>query len=436
MPPMWWKLVKIVLLLFALFTTIVCINSEITKRREAEAAAATSSPSSSSSAAAAAAVTTSIPIDTTAFMSDSLLSIMRNKARNHNDEKEMEVKTNNQQETQKGPHLTTPTVWHELPAEDIEARVLSIFKVSDGEGVMLFNTTTFSDDAPPFMPIPTMLGDQPATASPTSTSTATATATATEQSKPSHKTTQSQSQPTQSQHYHQYHSLNHEEQSFKVQRSPDGKLNLVFTDPLISLQTTQTMAQQPPQQPHTPRKPISDSDRHRPSTVPIIDTGDHECVDGFNQSRSFCTKVNNYPDISALKGVLLRKFPNLFIDEQPPTDVGLRMQDDELHLCNSRTRYLYPKLGQRLDLTWQYIVNTEELKQGILIEECEGENESCLFLDSFPQNYTPVCKQHYVIRHLATINNGSQGTPEVANEPFKIPSCCKCVLKPKTLGGS
>ncbi|XP_068156759.1 protein spaetzle isoform X6 [Drosophila tropicalis] len=338
MPPMWWKLVKIVLLLFALFTTIVCINSEITKRREAEAAASTtSSPSSAPSAEAA--ETTAIPIDTTAFMSDSLLSIMRNKAWNHNDEKEMEVKTNKQQETQKGPHITTPTVWHELPAEDIEARVLSIFKVSDGEGVMLFNTT-------------------------------------------------------------------------------------------------QTVAQQPPQQPHTPRKPISDSDRHRPSTVPIIDTGDHECVDGFNQSRSFCTKVNNYPDISALKGVLLRKFPNLFIDEQPPTDVGLRMQDDELHLCNSRTRYLYPKLGQRLDLTWQYIVNTEELKQGILIEECEGENESCLFLDSFPQNYTPVCKQHYVIRHLATINNGSQGTPEVANEPFKIPSCCKCVLKPKTLGGS
>lgn len=48
--------------------------------------------------------------------------------------------------------------------------------------------------------------------------------------------------------YHQYQSLNHHQQqqqpqAFKVQRSPDGKLNLVFNDPLVSLQTTQ---QRPP----------------------------------------------------------------------------------------------------------------------------------------------------------------------------------------------
>lgn len=67
--------------------------------------------------------------------------------------------------------------------------------------------------------------------------------------------------------YHQYQSLNHQQQqqqqqAFKVQRSPDGKLNLVFNDPLVSLQTTQ---QRPPatSQPAPttpPRRPtISDS---------------------------------------------------------------------------------------------------------------------------------------------------------------------------------
>lgn len=66
--------------------------------------------------------------------------------------------------------------------------------------------------------------------------------------------------------YHQYQSLNHQQQqqqkSFKVQRSPDGKLNLVFNDPLVSLQTTQQQRQPATGQSTTtpPRRPtISDS---------------------------------------------------------------------------------------------------------------------------------------------------------------------------------
>ncbi|XP_030573873.1 protein spaetzle isoform X4 [Drosophila novamexicana] len=235
-----------------------------------------------------------------------------------------------------------------LPAEDIDERVRSIFKVHDGHGVMLFNSTA-------------------------------------------------QQQPPQ-----------------------------------------QPPKQQQPQQPQQPRRPISDIivfpdslDKYRPAQPAPIDTGDLQCVDGFNQSRSFCTKVNNYPDLSGLTGILSRRFANFFSDEPQPTDFGLRMNDDEQYLCNSHVRYLYPKLGQKLDQTWQYIVNTDKFKQGILIEECDHEGESCQFLDSFPNNYVPVCKQHYVIRHLATINNDSSGQPEVANEPFKIPSCCKCVIKSK-----
>lgn len=113
-------------------------------------------------------------------------------------------------------------------------------------------------------------------------------------------------------------------------------------------------------------------DKYRPTTPPpTIDTGDHQCVDGFNQSRSFCTKVNNYPDLSGLKDVLARRFANFFSDEQQPTEVGLRINDDEQYLCNSHVRLLYPKSGLRVDSTWQYIVNTDDFKQGILIEECE-----------------------------------------------------------------
>ncbi|XP_017965963.1 protein spaetzle isoform X5 [Drosophila navojoa] len=298
----------------------------------------------------------------------------------------------------------------------------------------LFATTTAMNDDASLMPISTA-ESWPST----TTSTHTPTQIQTQNQSETQSQSTSQAKPK---HYHQYQSLNHQQQSFKVQRSPDGKLNLVFNEPIVSLQPTvqqqPTQQEQPTQQPQQPRRPISDVivfpdsiDKYRPTRpTPPVETGDL-CMDGFNQSRSFCTKVNNYPDISRLKDVLSRRFANFFVDEPQPTDFGLRINDDEMYLCNSHQRYLYPKYGQKLDLTWQYIVNTDEFKQGILIEECDHEGETCQFLDSFPNNYVPVCKQHYVIRHLATINNASSGQPEVANEPFKIPSCCKCVIKSK-----
>ncbi|XP_034486080.1 protein spaetzle isoform X3 [Drosophila innubila] len=398
MPPFWWKLLKIMLLLFALFTTIVCINSEMSKRREAEAEAE----------AEAATIATNSSIDLTPFLSDNLLNIMRNMTQKQpQDEAKKQPQDGAKKQHQAGEV--------ELPAEDIDERVRSIFKVHDGEGVMLFNTTS-TEDAP-FMPsISTMLSDQPASSESQSQSQYQSQLESQAETKPKPK------------HYHQYQSLNHQQQSFKPtnQQQPP---NHQQPEPLS------------PQLPRpTPRRPISDIivfpdsiDKYRPTqpTPAVIDTGDHQCVDGFNQSRSFCTKVNNYPDLSGLKGILSRRFANFFSDEPQPTDVGLRINDDEQYLCNSHVRYLYPKLGQRLDLSWQYIVNTDEFKQGILIEECDHEGESCQFLDSFPNNYVPICKQHYVIRHLATVNNVSSGQPEVANEPFKIPSCCKCVIKSK-----
>ncbi|EDV92793.1 GH18954 [Drosophila grimshawi] len=362
MPPMWWKLIKIMLVLFALFATIVCINSEISKRREAEVEAA-------------AAETNSSTADTMPFVSDHLFDIMRNRAKEHQEKEQQQVTG-------------------ELAAEDIEDRVRSLFQVHDGHGVMIFNTTT-TNEAASFMPIPT---DSLANES------------------QSESQTESQSQPqslsgaeNKSKHYHQYQSLNHQQQSFKQSSPPQN-----------------------PQQPQQrPRRPIPGNKSRQAQKQATIDTGDLRCADGFNQSRSFCTKVNNYPDLSGLKDILMSsRFAGLRIDQPVPTEFGLRINGDE-QLCNSHVRYLYPKLGQKEDRTWQYIVNTDEFKQGILIEECDNDGKTCQFLDSFPNNYVPICKQHYVLRQLATINNVSSGQPEVTSEPFKIPSCCKCVIKSK-----
>lgn len=125
-------------------------------------------------------------------------------------------------------------------------------------------TTAMNDDAS-LMPISTVLGQQPA-ADQFTTTNITHTQTSMQIQTQTQSETQSQSaSQAKPKHYHQYQSLNHQQQSFKVQRSPDGKLNLVFNEPIVSLQTTiqqPTQQQQPltppQQQPQQPRRPISD----------------------------------------------------------------------------------------------------------------------------------------------------------------------------------
>ncbi|SPP80549.1 blast:Protein spaetzle [Drosophila guanche] len=379
MPPMWYQLIKILVLLFALFTTIVCINSEISKRREAEAAAATAAATLAAVEAAAGRPKLNPSTDMSDFMSDNLLHILRSKAKEHQGKEHQEA----------ADRVDHPEL---QPAE---------------------TTTT---DYAPLMPIHTMI----------------------DQSQPQpQQQTQPQPQATPS-HYHQYHSLSQQDQYFKVQRSPDGKLNLVFNDTFVSLQGTNpatvTMPDQQGEAQRT-RQPPENPVMHQMRTPepPLIKRDIPQCVEDQDnhKSKSFCTEVQNYPDLSRIKGKLSQNFSNFFSDPEPvPMDISSRLgPNDEVFLCRSHRRYLYPKSGLKSDNTWQFIVNNEEFKQGILIEECENEDMPCDYSSSFPQRYKPICKQHYVMRMLASIRNTSGEELDVAQESFKIPSCCKCVLK-------
>ncbi|XP_017131756.1 protein spaetzle isoform X6 [Drosophila elegans] len=152
--------------------------------------------------------------------------------------------------------------------------------------------------------------------------------------------------------------------------------------------------------------------------------------DSNEESRSFCTQVDDYPDLSGLKMKLENKFAKFFLDDLQPTDVSARVgspDDDEVFLCKTNRRIMYPKKGQRADNTWQLIVNNEEYKQGIQIEECEGADQPCDYTANFPNTYKPICKQHYVLQNLASIE--TSGKLDVVQQTFKIPSCCKCALK-------
>ncbi|XP_041447611.1 protein spaetzle isoform X3 [Drosophila obscura] len=331
MPPMWYQLIKILVLLFALFTTIVCINSEISKRREAEAAAAAAAAELAALAAAGAAGHPPNPTDMSDFMSDNLLHILRNKAK-ENQGKE------NPDEAERKDHQLQP---EELPAKDLNQILTELFVVTDDAGVHLFNGTN---------PAAAMMPEQP----------------------------------------------NH------AHRTGTPPENLMH-----QMRTT--------------------------TTPPVITPDVPQCVeDQTNQkSKSFCTQVENYPDLSRIKGKLAQNFSHFFSDPEPvPTDISSRLgPNDEVFLCRSHRRYLYPQSGRKSDNTWQFIVNNEEFKQGILVEECENKDTPCDYSSSFPQRYKPICKQHYVMRMLASIRNTSGEELDVAQESFQIPSCCKCVLK-------
>ncbi|XP_026839664.1 protein spaetzle isoform X12 [Drosophila erecta] len=188
------------------------------------------------------------------------------------------------------------------------------------------------------------------------------------------------------------------------------------------------------EQPSTPRHP-SDI-KYRPPQSPPRPlrnlTQEHNpCAKGDSPvSKTFCTEVDDYPDLSGLTLKLKNNFAKFFSNEFQPTDVGPRLGDaDERFLCSSTRRLVYPRKGIVADNTWQYIVNNDEYKQAIQVEECEGDGQPCDFAANFPQNYNPICKQHYTQQTLASIKN--DGKVDVVQQSFRIPSCCKCALKTK-----
>ncbi|KPU72835.1 uncharacterized protein Dana_GF22956, isoform I [Drosophila ananassae] len=380
MPQMWCRLLRILVLLFAFFAMIVFINSEIAKRRKAEAA---------------------------------LAALIGQEG----------AELPGASESEEEPNPGSEEFASIEAKKDIDKLLRTIFVVNDDQGVQIFNTTT-TDNAP-LMPINTMLGDQ--------------------SQNPIPNPNQNQNQapkPRSSNIYHQYHSLSQQQdQYFKVQRSPDGKLNLVFNDTFVSLQGT-TPQTQADQVPTTHRQPsdtfvFPGSAGHGPrpiypahSLLGVNDTAAlQQCGDAKPESRSFCTQVDNYPDLSGLKMTLSSKFSKFFSDVIP-TDLSARVgtePDDTIYLCRVTPRTIYPKKGLTTNNSWELIVNTDEFKQAIQIEECEIPNGPCEFTDSFPNGYKSYCKQHYVTRNLVSIKD--EGPLDPSPESFRIPSCCKCVLK-------
>ncbi|XP_017083000.2 protein spaetzle isoform X6 [Drosophila eugracilis] len=213
----------------------------------------------------------------------------------------------------------------------------------------------------------------------------------------------------------------------------DGVINEIFTitnDTGVVLFNNETSTEVLSDQPPSPRHP-SDFKTRPPTTRPLknVTKSLRPCGNAVSQdSKTFCSEVDYYPDLSGLKQKLENNFSKFFFNDLQPTEVSSRSDvAEERFFCKSTRRLMYPKKGMKTDNTWQLIVNNDDYKQAIQIEECEEEGQPCDYATNFPNTYKPFCKQLYMQQSLASIKN--EGELDVVQENFLIPSCCKCALK-------
>lgn len=158
---------------------------------------------------------------------------------------------------------------------------------------------------------------------------------------------------------------------------------------------------------------------------------------GFGSCRhlgtTFCEEADDYP-MALVEGQLRKdrsKFSAFFGEDKFPDMLTQRFNGndnpEDVELCQSEKTVIYPRKGVTIDNDWKFIVNQNDGRQGVLIEICKTDKETkCAFSNSFPSGYQAYCKQHYVYRQLVSFSES--GAP-FEKDYFKMPSCCKCVLR-------
>ncbi|XP_036323752.1 protein spaetzle isoform X4 [Rhagoletis pomonella] len=148
------------------------------------------------------------------------------------------------------------------------------------------------------------------------------------------------------------------------------------------------------------------------------------------QGKPYCTEVPNYLEATQLDKISAEKFdkfrPYFKDDLVQPQNVTQRMNSEPLeeYYCSSTSHLIYPKSAETKESKWLLVVQHDEHRQGILVEQCDNEEKPCRFEESLPRHYTSRCKQHFVFRTMIVLVNG-----EMMEEQVKMPNCCKCVLR-------
>ncbi|CAL7940742.1 unnamed protein product [Xylocopa violacea] len=141
------------------------------------------------------------------------------------------------------------------------------------------------------------------------------------------------------------------------------------------------------------------------------------------RGQSFCADVPNYP--LKLVDTFLKNNPqyqNYKNSDEMDKDISLRNYNNDVTLCPGVEQIIYPKTGEAKSKTWMYILNSPNFTQGVRIETCMNEGESCKIIDDHTQGYETSCKQKYIYRQLTAAT--ASGT--VSQELFRFPASCCC----------
>lgn len=141
---------------------------------------------------------------------------------------------------------------------------------------------------------------------------------------------------------------------------------------------------------------------------------------------TFCVHATDYPEELVNRAIRRNDGLRLLQSVDPVSEVGDRLEFDELNdspFCGSYTRLIYPRSAETMDRRWLFVVNQDNLRQGVRIEVCAKEGSVCGDLDDYlPGGYRAFCKQKYIYRELVAVDEDGI----VKKETFRFPSSCCC----------
>lgn len=98
--------------------------------------------------------------------------------------------------------------------------------------------------------------------------------------------------------------------------------------------------------------------------------------------------------------------------------------EDEIEMCETYDKVIYPTSGISQSGTGLYIFNTDDHKQGVHVSMCQDPDRACQDFVILRNNYKSRCKQQKIYRELLSLS--PQGQP--TKERFEFPASCSCVV--------
>ena len=150
------------------------------------------------------------------------------------------------------------------------------------------------------------------------------------------------------------------------------------------------------------------------------------CPDG----QLFCDSITDYPTNVNITDTVVasRLIRNAIFDVKPAnfteTPVLRNSFGDfvkESRACDNRKGTVYPKKAKNIEGKFVFIVNDDQYRQSVEIEQCVNEGDPCQN-DSDAPLPTTVCRQKYATYRMYVINEEGRQV----YDSFSLPSACLC----------